>query len=58
MAQQNSGGGLPPNFIANLPTVPQASYTPHGGKNGLENLLAQTVPPNQVFTGSKKTTYG
>lgn len=58
MAQQNSGGGLPPNFLANLPVVPQKSYTPHGGLNGLENLLAVVVPANQAFTGSKKTTYG
>jgi hypothetical protein len=41
-----SGAGYNgPNMIANLPIVPQASYTPHGGKNGLETLLAVVVPP-------------
>lgn len=58
MAQQNSGGGLPPNFIANLPTVPQKSYLPHSGLNGFETLLAVVVPPKQSFTGSKQTSYG
>lgn len=42
MAQSNSGGGLPPNFLANLPTVPQASKTVGFVPNHLENQIAKT----------------
>lgn len=59
MAQVVSGAGYNgPNMIANLPTVPQKSFTPHGGFNQLENLLAIVVPPNQSFPGSKHNTTG
>lgn len=46
MAQVTSAAGYNGvNMIANLPPVPQKSYTPHGGLNGLENLIAIVVPP-------------
>lgn len=37
--------GFGNNFLANLPAVPQGSFTVHGGKNFLENLNAIVVPP-------------
>lgn len=42
MAQQNLGGGIPPNFLANLPSVPQATKTCGFVPNHLENQLAKS----------------
>jgi hypothetical protein len=40
----NGAGYNGPNMLANLPTVPQASYTSHG-LNFLEKQIAKTVSP-------------